>query len=90
LIEETQQKILTTKWAIINQASEIPGIKIKKIANMFLNKHFKDLLDDTEQEPATSDTIDFLSSEEEEEVYGEADDEEEISRSSSSSDDDET
>jgi hypothetical protein len=48
LIEETQQKILTAKWAIINQDSEMPGINIKKIANKFLNKHFKDLLDNTE------------------------------------------
>jgi hypothetical protein len=90
LIEETQQKILFTKWAIINQASEMPGIKIKKIANKFLNKYFEVLLGDTEQETAMSNTIDLFSSEEDEEVDFEDDDEEESSSSSSSSDDEET
>jgi hypothetical protein len=57
LIEETQHKIVTAKWANINQASEMPGIKIQKIASKFLNKHFKDLLDETKKEPAASETI---------------------------------
>jgi hypothetical protein len=69
---------------------EMSGIKIQKIASKFLNTHFKDLLDNTEKEPAVSDTIDLLSSEEEEVDVKFNDEEETCSSSSSRSDDDET
>jgi hypothetical protein len=86
-IEETQQKMLIAKWAIINQASEMPGIKIHKIVSKFFNKHFKYLLDNTEKESATSNTINLLSSEEEE-VGVEVNDEGESSSSIRSSNND--
>jgi hypothetical protein len=85
LIEETQRKIVTAKWAIINQASAMPVSKMKKISSKFLNKHFSDLLDDTEKVSPTSDTIDLLSSKEG--VDAKVNKEDESSSSSSNSSD---
>jgi hypothetical protein len=64
LIEETEQKIVTVSWEIIDQASAMPVIKIKKIASKFLNRHFSDLLDD-KYKARPSATIDLLSSDDE-------------------------
>jgi hypothetical protein len=69
LIGETEQKIVTSRWAINkNQAVTMPGIKIKKISSRFLNKHFIDLLDDKDKATQPITIIYLLSSEDEGEV----------------------
>jgi hypothetical protein len=53
-----EQKIVNARWAIIKQASEMPGIKIKKIMSNFLNRHFSDLLDGKDKaQPSTFSSV---------------------------------
>jgi hypothetical protein len=90
LIEETHQKSVTAKWAIINQASAMPDIKIQKSASKFLNKYFSDLLDVTEKALPASDAIDLLSSKVEVDAKVSEDDEGSSSSNVSNNDEDAT
>jgi hypothetical protein len=63
LIKQTEQKVVTVRWAIINQASAMPGINIKNIASKFLSKHCSDLFDRKGNATPPSATIDLLFSE---------------------------